>query len=97
MFGVHDEISRDTTETDETSIPNRWIGAAQPYLCFDVLKTGRTHERETYKEDVGLRIRQWSKAIIILLTGGIPESERNRLAVHHDIGRIVVKNWAGIP
>ena len=97
MFAVHDEISQDTTETDETSIPSSWIGAAQPYLCFDVLKTGRTHKRKTYEEDVRLRIRQRSKAIIILLTGSIPESKRNRLAVHHDIGRIIVKNWAGIP
>jgi hypothetical protein len=97
MFGVHDEISRDTTEMNEISPPSSRKGAAQPYLCFDVLKTGRTHKRETYKKDVGLRIGQWPKAIIILLAGSIPKSERNRLAIHHDIGRIIVKNWVGVP
>jgi hypothetical protein len=56
MFGVHDEISRDTTEMNEISLPNRRIGEAQPYLCFDVLKTRRAHKRKTYKKYVGLRI-----------------------------------------
>jgi len=97
MFGVHDEISRDTTEMNEISLPSCWIGEAQPYLCFDVLKTRWTHKRKTYKKDVSLWIGQWSKAIIILLAGSIPKSERNCLAIHHDIGRIIVKNWVGTP
>jgi len=93
MFGVHDEISLGTTEmVDEISPSSHWIGTVRPYLCFDVLETRRTHERKADKEDIGLRIGQRPKAIIILLTSRIPKPERNCLAIHHDVGRIIVKN-----
>jgi hypothetical protein len=41
---------------NEISLRNRHIEEAQPYLCFDVLKTRRTHKRKTDKKYVGLRI-----------------------------------------
>jgi|SRR6266850_688159 len=93
MFGVHDVISRGTTGmNDEISHPSHWTGRARLYLCFNVLETRRTHERKADEKDVSLRIRQWSETIIILLTGSIPKTERNCLAIHHDIGRIIVKH-----
>jgi hypothetical protein len=71
---------------------NDWKGVKQPYLRFNVLETGRTHEGKADKKNVCLRIGQWSKTIIIFLAGGIPKTERDCLAIHHDIGRIVVED-----
>ena len=42
------------------------------HLCPNILKTGRADKTEANDEDVGLRITQWSKSIVILLSGCIP-------------------------
>lgn len=61
------------------------------YLGLDVLEGRRGDEREADKEDVGLGVREGTKTIIILLSGGIPETEVDGLSIDHDIGRVVVK------
>lgn len=58
----------------------------------DVLETRRIHQRETDEKDVGLRIGQGPQPVVILLTGRIPEAQVDGLAVHHDVGRVVVED-----
>jgi len=66
----------------------------RPPFGPDVLETRRTYEREADEEDVGLGVRQGPESVIILLTGRIPKSKRNRFPVHHHIGRVIVKySW----
>lgn len=57
----------------------------------NVVEGGRADNRETDQEDIGLRIRKRAQAIVILLTGGIPKTKRDGLAVDHDTRRVVVK------
>jgi hypothetical protein len=61
------------------------------YLGLDVLEGRRRDEGEADEEDVGLRVGQRTKTVVILLSGGIPETEVDGLSIDHDIGRVVVK------
>lgn len=62
------------------------------YLGANVVKGRRADDGEADEEDVGLGIGQRAKSLVILLTGGIPETEADGLAIHHDAGRIVVES-----
>jgi hypothetical protein len=77
-------------QTDE--VRESLDGVTGRYLCFDVLEARRADKREADKEDVGLRIRQRPKTVVVFLTGSVPKSERNCLAIDHHIGRIIVKD-----
>ena len=61
-------------------------------LGADVLKAWRADEREADEEHVRLRIGQGPESVVIFLTCRVPETEADRLAVHHDIRRVVVKH-----
>lgn len=61
-------------------------------LGLDVLERGGGDDREADKEDIGLGVGEGAEAVIVLLTGGIPETKVNRLAVDHDVGRVVVED-----
>lgn len=62
------------------------------YLGAHIFERCRIHQRETYEEDVGLGIRQRTQPVIVLLASRIPKSQVYRLAIDHNIGRVVVKD-----
>ena len=51
-------------------------------LRLDVFERRPTHDGEGNQEHVRLRVGQRTQAIVILLTGGIPETQVHRLAVN---------------
>lgn len=57
-----------------------------------VLKRRGIHQRETDEEHVRLWIAQRSQAIVVLLPGRIPKAQIDRLAIDHDIGRVIVES-----
>lgn len=61
------------------------------YLRFDVVKRWGTDDGKADEEDVGLRVRQRSEAVVIFLSGGIPQSQADRSAIHHHTGCVVVE------
>jgi hypothetical protein len=63
-----------------------------PPLALDVVVRVLADDREADQEDVGLRVRQGTQAIVVLLAGGIPQAKIDGLAVHHDVGRVVVEH-----
>ena len=56
-------------------------------------QTGRrADDREADEEDVGLGVRERAETVVILLTGSIPETQVDGLAVDHHVGAVVVKH-----
>jgi len=51
-------------------------------LRLDVFERRPTHDGEGNQEHVRLRVGQRTQAIVILLTGGIPQTQVHRLAVN---------------
>lgn len=68
----------------------------------DVGVRGRAGHRETDDEDVRLRVGQGSQAVVLLLTGRVPQVEADGTAVHTGLSAVVVKNrrnvlvWEGV-
>lgn len=58
----------------------------------DVLKGGRIHQREADEEDVRLGIGERSQPVVVLLPGGIPETQIDGLGVHHHVGWVVIEH-----
>jgi len=61
-------------------------------LGGDVLEGRRRDDAEADKEDVCLGIAERTQTIVIFLTGSIPETQRDGLAVHHHIRTVVVEH-----
>jgi hypothetical protein len=61
-----------------------------------VLEGAGGNDGEAKKEDVGLRVRQWAKAIIIFLTSSIPKTKIDGLSVYHHIRRVVIENGGNV-
>ena len=61
-------------------------------LTFDIFKGSRRSCGEADEEDVRLWVGQGTQSIVILLSCRVPEVQDDRLAVHHDVGRVVVVN-----
>ena len=61
-----------------------------------VLVAWRADEREANQENVGLRVRQWAKTIVVLLTSSIPEGQLNMLSVDLYIGDVVLEHGGNI-
>lgn len=55
----------------------------EPFLLDVFIRCGRG-DAEADEEDVGLRIGQRAKAIVIFLTGGVKETEGVRVFADHD-------------
>ena len=55
-----------------------------PFL-LDVLKRGVAHDREAHEEHVRVAVAERPQAIVISLTGGVPEPEVYELAVHDHV------------
>jgi hypothetical protein len=60
-------------------------------LGSQVFERGRVDDGIGQQENVGLRIRKGPKTIIIFLSGGIPETQINGLAIDYNIGRVTKK------
>lgn len=60
-------------------------------LAADILEGGRINEGEGDDEDVGARVGEGTQAVVVLLTGRIPETEAHGLSVAHGISRVVIK------
>lgn len=71
------------------------VNFREPFL-LDVFERGRAGDAEAYEEDVGLRVRQGSESIVILLTGGIEETEGIRVVADHDGDGVIVKDGRNV-
>lgn len=81
---------RDKSCEGQSSCVWVWVWV-RVYLGFDVIEGWRADNRETDQEDVGLRVGERSEAIVVFLSGGIPQSQANRSAIDHHAGRVIVK------
>lgn len=70
------------TETDSTT---------QTHLLSDILKRGRRYNRETDKEDVGLRVAEGSQPVVVLLTCR-GETDTNTL-INRNCAKDIASNW----
>lgn len=61
-------------------------------LLPNVFKGGGRGHREADQEDVGLWIRERAQAIVILLTGGIKQSQGVRLIADPEFGERSVRS-----
>ncbi len=65
-------------------------------LGLDVLEGGWRDDGEASEEDISLRIRKWTKTIVILLTSSVPEAKVDGLAISHDVSAVVVKDCGDV-
>lgn len=65
-------------------------------LVLDVLVGRRAGDGEADDEDVGLRIGQRAKAVVLLLTRGVPQIEADGTVVHADLGAVVVEDGGNV-
>jgi len=49
-----------------------WEIKEDAYFCSDVVEGWWRYDRETDKEDISLRIRQWTQSVVIFLSSSIP-------------------------
>lgn len=61
------------------------------YLGSNVVKRWRADDREANQEDVGLRVRERSQAVVIFLSSSIPKSQANWLAIDHHTSGVIVE------
>jgi hypothetical protein len=65
-------------------------------LGLDVLEGGGGDDGKACQEDVCLGVRKRAKAVVILLSSGVPETQVNGFVVHHHVGRVVVKHGGDV-
>lgn len=82
------ELGTDNQARDARAVV---VDFGEPLLA-DVLKGSRRDDGEADEEDIGLRVRERTETVIILLTGSIEESEGVGLVSNHDSNSIVVKD-----
>lgn len=61
-----------------------------------VVERIRRVDSEANQDDVRIRVRERAKTVVILLTSRIPESELDMLAVHLDIGDVILEDGGNI-
>lgn len=66
------------------------------YLGFDVIERGRADDGEADKEDISLRVGQRSETVVILLAGGIPQTQANRSTIHHHTRGVVIETGKSV-
>ena len=67
------------------------IPSQNSHLEFYVIQWARTDKREADQKDIGLRVGEGPKSVVVLLAGCIPQSNINWPWVHHDVGGVVIK------
>lgn len=65
-------------------------------LVLDVLIGRGAGDGEADDEDVGLRVGQRAKAVVLLLTCCVPQVEADGAAVHSDLGAVVVEHGGNV-
>lgn len=68
----------------------------RPPFGFNVVKRVGGDDGETNEEDIGLRVRQRAKSVIIFLASGIPKAQVHGATIDHDVGRVVVKDGGDV-
>jgi len=61
-------------------------------LGENIVERGGADDRETDQEDVRLGVGERTETIIILLSGGIPQAQADRLVVDHNVCGVIVEN-----
>jgi hypothetical protein len=64
----------------------------RPPFGFDVVEGVRGDDGETNKENIGLRVGQRTKSIVVFLASGIPKTQVHGATINHDVGGVVVKH-----
>lgn len=72
------------------------VGELGPPLAAHILERRRGHEAEAYEKDVGLRVRQRTQAVVILLAGRVPEAKGDVARIDSDAGSVVLKDCRDI-
>lgn len=62
------------------------------HLLLDVVEGIRRVDREANKDDVRVGVTERSETIIIFLAGGIPKRQLDVLAIHIDVGDVVLEH-----
>jgi hypothetical protein len=65
-------------------------------LLLDVVKRVRGIDGEANQDDVGVGVRERAKTVVVFLTSSIPKSELDALAIHFDIGDIVLEDGGDV-
>jgi hypothetical protein len=65
-------------------------------LAVDVVERCGRNNRVAEQEAVGLRIRERTKTIVVILTGGIPETEVDYFAIDLGQGRVVIEDGGNV-
>jgi hypothetical protein len=68
------------------------INMSKAHFLLHVVEGVWGVDGKAYEDNVRIRITQRAETIIILLAGGIPQSQLNVLAIDFDIGNIVLKH-----
>jgi hypothetical protein len=68
------------------------INMGKTHFLLHVVEGVWRVDGKTYEDNVRIRITQRAETIIVLLAGGIPQSQLNVLAINFDIGNIVLKH-----
>jgi len=65
-------------------------------LLLDIFVRGGRRDAEADEKDVCLRIREWAKTIVILLTGSIKQAQSVRFVANHYRHCVIVENSGNI-
>lgn len=90
VCGAWWEISGYHWKTEAWAKINGTWGRA--YFGADIFIAWRANEGKADQEDIGLWVGKGAESIIILLSGSIPQTKWNCLAIDHDVSRVIVKN-----
>lgn len=59
---------------------------------LDIVERVGAVDGEAYQDDVGFRVCKGPQSLVVLLAGGIPKSQLNRLAVYSTVGDVVFED-----
>ena len=62
------------------------------YFLMSVCPRRGVNNRETNKKNITVRVRKWTKAVVLFLAGSIPESKVDHPSVYFDSGCIIVED-----
>jgi hypothetical protein len=71
-------------------------GARDRYLLLDVVKRIGRVDGEANQDNVRVGVRKRAETVVIFLASGIPEGELDVLAVHLDIGDVVLEDGGDV-
>lgn len=63
---------------------------------MNVVQRVRGVDGEAHQDDVGVRITERAQAVVVFLSGRIPQGKFNMLSVNFDIGHVVLEHGGDI-